>query len=79
MTPDSLRWIAGIVGGFALLTVGLVSLGGPAALLKFVPAKNSDEADLHFVLSLANRLAAKGNADAVKLCQSLLDEMLKKP
>jgi len=33
--------------------------------------------DMRFVLEMAHRLAADGRPDAVKLCQQLIDEMLR--
>jgi hypothetical protein len=37
------------------------------------------EADMHTVLQLAAKLQAQGKAEAVKLCQQLIDQMLKQP
>lgn len=87
MTPDHLRLIAGVVGALALVAVGISAAGGPAAALRLllvarsVPAVAGDTKraldDMRFVLELASRLSAAGNVDAVKLCQQLLDEMLR--
>lgn len=43
---------------------------------KLIPPGIPNDADLHFVLDLAARLSAKGNAKGVELCQQLLDTML---
>lgn len=36
-------------------------------------------ADMHTVLDLAARLQAQGKAEAVKLCQQLIDQLLQQP
>lgn len=42
------------------------------------PAATDGRSDMHLVLDLAAKLREQGNADAVKLCQALLDQMLQK-
>jgi len=41
--------------------------------------ENHDLADMQAVLALAARLKEAGKVEAVKLCQQLIDEMLKQP
>jgi hypothetical protein len=87
---DQLRLLAGAVGGLALLLVAVSAAGGPVAgVLGRLAARaredlspvadTTDRAldDMRFVLEMAHRLAADGRPDAVKLCQQLIDEMLR--
>ena len=93
MSLDQLRLLAGVVGGLALLLVAVSAGGAPVAgLLGRLAARaredlspvaaqpsNADRAldDMRFVLEMAHRLAADGRPEAVKLCQQLIDEMLR--
>lgn len=47
-----------------------------AAIPNIAPPSQSD---MHTVLDLAARLQAQGKAEAVKLCQQLIDQMLQQP
>lgn len=46
---------------------------------RFVPRRDTTEIDMRVVLDLAARLRAAGRPEAVKLCQQILDELLKAP
>jgi hypothetical protein len=37
------------------------------------------DADMHVVLDLAAKMQAQGKAEAVKLCQQLIDQLLQQP
>jgi len=60
----------------------MASAAVPAALRLFAsqrrPAADvSVNEDLEFVLQLATRMNARGDSEAVKLCQQLIDSMLR--
>lgn len=70
MTPVALlRVVAGIV----------VAAYAAYQLRRYVPRRDTTEADMRVVLDLAARLRASGRPEAVKLCQQILDELLKAP